>query len=145
MYKFDLADRYRLDLKWKKAIYEQEGICKLQGAYFSGPALAEAQRINNNDHIMVDFFKQYYVIAKNVYVAKLSWGEVVYFDGSDKVYLKDAMLTHDTELNRVPKLNNMDFIILDTSDHVVERHPMNLTYKAFVVNNEQQLYNFGDK
>ena len=72
MDKFILSERFRLELKWRQAIYEIEGVCKLDGAYFCGPALTEALRLNNNDHIMLDFFVQYMVLVNNVYVAKLS-------------------------------------------------------------------------
>lgn len=142
MDKFVLSDRYRLELHWKKAIYEQEGICKLKKAYFSGPALSEALKLQDNDHIMLDFFRQYLVVVKNVYVAKFSWGEVTY-NKNGTINLKNAIITHDTELNRVPKLNNNDFLIIDTSDHEVEKHPFITVYKTYVVNGDTALYKFG--
>jgi hypothetical protein len=144
MIKFDLSDRFRLNLKWYTATYEQEGVCLLQGAYFSGPALSEAQQINDNDHIMIDFAGQYFIITNAVYVAKLSWKEAVY-DKEGNVHLRGAMLTHETELNRVPKLKDSDFIIIDTSQHTVEQHHLNFNYKAYVVNRDTQLYKFGEK
>ena len=56
MEKFDLVDRYRLELHWESVEYEQEGVCKVKGAYFSGPALIEAAEINPNDYLKLDFF-----------------------------------------------------------------------------------------
>lgn len=142
MDKFILSERFRLELRWKQAIYEIEGICKLDGAYFCGPALVEALQLNNNDHIMLDFFVQYMVLVSNVYVAKLSWGEVVYSsDGT--ISLKDAIITHDTELNRVPKLKSNDYLVIDTENHEVEKHLFNMVYKTFVVNETTSLYMFG--
>ena len=142
MDKFILSERFRLELKWKKAIYEIEGVCKLNGAYFCGPALVEALQLNNNDHIMLDFFVQYMVLVNNVYVAKLSWGEVVY-NGDGTISLKDAIITHDTELNRVPKLKDNDYLVIDTENHEVEKHLFNMLYKTFVVNETTSLYMFG--
>ena len=76
-----------------------------------------------------------------MYVGKLSWGEVKYNkDGS--ITLKNANMSHDTELNRVPKLSDADYLIIDTSGHEVERHPFNLLYKTYVVNEDTQLYKF---
>jgi hypothetical protein len=144
MVKFDLADRYRLELHWKKVIYEQPGMCKLTGAYFTGSALADAEKLKANDHIMLDFFSQYLFLVKGVYVAKFSWGPTIYNkDGS--ISLKKAFITHDTELNRVPKLKNTDYLVIDTSNHSTELHPFNFVYKTYVVNEDTNLYKFGRK
>lgn len=144
MNKFVLSDRYSLDLRWKGVKYESEGICKLDGAYFSGPALSDAQKVNDNDHIMLNFFKQYIILVENVYVAKFSWGEVTY-NSDGKILLAGAIISHDTELNRVPKLKDNDHLIIDTSDHEDVVHQFNLLYKTYVVNENVQLYKFGGK
>jgi hypothetical protein len=144
MQKFDLSDRFTLKLKWKSAVYEQPGRCKLNGAYFTGPALADSVKLQNNDHIMLDFFRQYKLIVQNVYVARFSWGEVEYLkDGNIK--LKDAFMTHDTELNKVPKLKDSDYLVIDTSNHEIETHPFNPVYRTYVVNEDTALYKFGGK
>ena len=143
MTKFVLSDRYRLDLCWESAKYETEGMCKLDNAYFFGPALADAQKVNENDHIMLNFFRQYIIVVENVYVAKFSWKEVTY-NSNGKIFLGDAMITHDTELNRVPKLKSDDYLIIDTSDHEDDTHKFILLYKTYVVNEDTQLYDFGD-
>lgn len=136
-----ISERYRLELHWKKANYEKDGLCRLTNAYFSGPALAMAQKINSNDSINLDFYRQYLVFVNNVYVAKLSWGEVVY--NNDKtITLKDAIISHDTELNKVPKLKNKDYIAIDTKKHEVETHDFYLAYDCFVVNEDGELYSF---
>ena len=141
MQEFVLSDRFRLELHWKSAIYEQDGVCKLGEAYFSGPALVEADRINDNDHIMLDFFHQYIVLVENVYVAKFSWGQVAY-NKDDTVTLKNAFIKHDTSLNKVPKLSATDFLIIDTSNHETKMHQFNPLYKTYVVNIDTQLYKF---
>ncbi len=137
---FMLSERFRLELKWKKATYEVEGVCKLDGAYFCGPAILEMLQLNNNDHIILDFYCQYIVLVKNVYLAKFSWGEVVY--NTNTISLKDAIITHNTELNRVPKLNSNDYLVIDTEDHEVSRHIFTLVYKTYVVNETTSLYKF---
>ena len=144
MQEFIFSDRFRLELHWKSTIYEQDGICKLSGGYFSGPALIEADRIKDNDNIMLDFFQQYLVLVDNVYVAKFSWGQVIY-NKDGIITLKDALITHNTELNKVPKLLDADFLIVDTENHETEKHPFNPLYKTYVVNTDTQLYKFGGK
>lgn len=141
MNKFLLSERYRLELHWKKANYEREGLCKLQDAFFSGPVLKMTQKINGNDHINLDFFKQYLVFVKNVYVAKLSWGEVIY-NKNGTVTLKDAIIAHATELNRVPKFGNTDYIVIDTQKHEAATHQFYLVYESFVVNENGELCSF---
>lgn len=144
MEKFNLSDRYRLELHWNKVVYEREGFCKFMGAYFSGPALQEALKLNPEDYIMLDFFKQYFIIVKNVYVAKFKWKEPEY-KKNGTIHFKEAYMIHDTELNRVPKLKNKDFLMIDTKGHEIQDHPFNLVYKTHVVNADTQLYNFGGK
>lgn len=141
MEKFLLSERFRLELHWKNAIYERAGVCALTGAYFSGPALSSASKINSNEAINLDFVNQYYILAKKVYVAKFSWGEVLY-NKNGTVSLKDAMLSHDIVLNIVPKFKKKDYIIIDTKGHEVEEHVYNLIYITYLINKDGDLYNF---
>lgn len=141
MAKFTFGERYRLEIRWDGVTYERPGICKLINAYFTGPVLKEALRINDNDHIMLDFYNQYAIFVRNVYVGKLSWSEVVY-NGDGTITIKDAKITHDTELNRVPQLRDSDYLVIDTSNHEIEKHPFNLLYTTYVVNAAGELYDF---
>jgi len=143
MKKFSLAERFRLELCWDNATYEKDGVCRLSDAKFRGPALSEAIQLNDNDHMLLDFFKQYYVLVKAVYVAKFSWGQVKYnTDGT--ISLEDALITHDTELNKVPTFKSSDYLVIDTSDHEIESHPFNPVYRTYVVNETTSLYRFGE-
>ena len=144
MQEFIFSDRFRLELHWKSTTYERDGICKLTGACFSGPALIEADKINDNDSIMLDFFQQYIVLVESVYVAKFSWGQVIY-NKDDTITLKDAFITHNTELNKVPKLLDTDYLIIDTGNHETETNRFNPLYKTYVINTDTQLYKFGGK
>lgn len=144
MGRFLLAERYRLELHWDKVIYDNPGECKFVNARFKGPALQDAARLQENDHIMLDFFSQYIIFVKNVYVGKFSWGGVEY-NADRSITLKDAKLTHDTELNKVPKLNDTDYLVIDTSGHEEAMHQYNLLYKTYVIDNNSELYNFKEK
>jgi len=144
MEKFSLSDRYRLEFHWDSVRYDYAGMCFFERAYFSGPVLQEALRLNDEDHIMLDFFSQYLVLVRSVYVAKLQWKGVNY-NTDGRIYFKEVFMSHDKELNKVPKLNNTDYLVIDTKGHEVARHTFNLVYKTYVVNTDTQLYNFGDK
>ena len=136
-----LSDKYRLDLTWEKVVYEVKGVCMLYNAKFSGPALQYAERIKPNDFILLDFYRQYYTKVDTAYIVKFEWGEVIY-NSNGSVSLKDAKLIHETELNKVPKFTNSDNIVIDTKGHDREDHDFNITYNAYVVNENFQLYNF---
>jgi hypothetical protein len=141
MEKFFIGEMYRLELHWTKVKYEKDGVCELEGAYFSGPALQIANKINNNDSIKIDFHSQYLIFTTNVYIGKLSWGEVVY-NKDNVVGLKNARLTHDTELNKVPKLKDGDYLAIDTENHEEAVHRFNLVYVSYVVDENGVLYKF---
>jgi hypothetical protein len=141
MSKFLLGEKYRLELHWKKAVYEQEGICRLEGAYLSGPALKIAEKIRGRDSINLDFYRQYTIFVKHVYVAVLEWSDVIY-NNDGTITLNDAVLAHGTELNRVPQFKNNDYIVIDTQKHEASTHHMHLVYESFVVNENGDLYKF---
>ena len=141
MDKFLLSERYRLELHWTKVLRPKAGVMHLTAAYFSGPALAQAEKINDDDHIPIDFCSQLIVLVKNVYVAKLHWGEVIYNkDGT--ITLKNARIEYDPELKGIPNLESRDYLVIDTADHETEKHPFNLLYPTYVVNKDSELYNY---
>lgn len=141
MEKFSFGpERYRLELHWSEVVYNKDGVCNLKNAFFSGPVLSDAEKVQDNDFIMLDFYTQYLILVRNVYVGKLSWKEVIY--DNKIIKLSDAKITHDTELNRVPKLKDKDYLIIDTRNHERAVHNINLLYKTYVVNEDGELYNF---
>jgi len=139
--KFMLSEKFRLELKWKKVIYNKDGICSFRNAYFCGPAIKEISQLNSNDNIILDFYAQYIILVDNVYLANLSWGEVV-FNSNNTISLHNLTMSHKTELNKVPKLKNNDYLVIDVEDHEESRHQFNLVYKTYVVNETTSLYKF---
>jgi len=136
-----LGEKYRLEIHWDKVVYEKEDLCDLKGCCFSGPALAFAQQIQPNDYINLDFCGQYSIITNNAYVAKFFWGEVIYNEDRT-ITLKDATMSHDSDFHKVPKLENSDYIVIDTKDHEADVHHLNLVYKSYVINTHNDLYIF---
>lgn len=133
------GEKYRLELHWSDTEYI-EGECLFKGAYFTGPVLQIAERIEENSSMMLDFYKQYYVIVDNVYIGKLVWNQVTYVD--NKILLDGCKLTHKSELNKVPKLTASDMLVIDCSHHERQTHDFYTTYKTYVSNGDTQVYTF---
>ena len=140
MEKFLLSERYRLEIHWKGIVYKEK-ICLFEGAYFSGPALSSANKINSEDNIILDFYSQYIKFVSGVYVGKFSWGKVKYKD--EFVLLESAKLIQE-ELSSVPQLKNDDYLVIDTLNHEEAVHAFNPMYKTYVVNKEIGCYNFNN-
>ena len=138
---FLVDDMYRLELKWSSVSYNK-GFCYLKGAYFCGPTIKHASEIQSNNFMLLDFFKQYYIFASNVYIVNFKWGRVNYDNKNNKVNLFNACLEHTTEINKVPKIRNKDYIVINTKGHDEKNHMFNPTYKAMLVNELGEPYNF---
>jgi len=134
-----LNDLFRLEVHWSKVLYK-EGVCFFEDAYFCGPVLTIAEKIQDNDSIHLDFFEQYYIVVENVYIGKLSWEKILY--KNDKVYLNNCKLEHKTELNKAPKLSDTDYMVIDCSDHDRSVHDWHPNYKTYIVNLDTQVYNY---
>lgn len=123
-------NKYVLELHWLNVRYVEDDdgvVVHLDGAYFSGPALRLASKINNNDSIRLDFTEQYAVLLKNYHIAVLNWGEVVY--AGNIIYLKDVSI-HISNFSKVPKFLSDDFLVIDTSLHEEDTHNNYLNYNA---------------
>ena len=136
---FLLGEKYRLDVKWVDVEYK-ENTCLFIGAYFTGPVLQFAEKIEPSNSMELDFFKQYFVLVDNVYIGTLSWEEVSYVE--DKVLLSNCTLTHKSELHKVPRLEKNDTLVIDCKLHERETHDFYPTYKTYVSNSDTQVYNF---
>ncbi len=136
---FSLGDKHRLDLRWESVAYF-DNICLFKGAYFSGPVLQFAEKIEPDNSMELDFFKQYFVLVDNVYIGKFSWKDVVYKE--DIVLLSECTLTHKSELHKVPKLEDMDYLVIDCRLHDRETHAFHTNYRTYVANSDSQVYNF---
>jgi hypothetical protein len=138
---FLLSEKYRLEIHWGKVEKEDDyGILHFTGAYFSGPALNMADKINDKDEIRLDFCSQYTVLVKNVYIASFLWEGVSYKD--KRIYLNKATLVYERDIEGIPTLKNDDYIVIDTKNHENEKHYYNMFYPAYTVSKENEMYNF---
>jgi len=142
MNEFLLSEQFRLELRWQEAAYDQAGICRLKGAYFTGPVLQVATQIQPNDSMLLDLYSQYIMLVKGAYVVKFLWGDVVYSDDGSKVFLANARLEHELDLNSTPTLDPLDYFVIDTSDHEISIHHQHLVYKTLLINSNNTLYRF---
>jgi len=137
-----VATYYRLELHWSKAEKNSDDYCRLYGAYFSGPVLKHAQKIQGGDHIRLDLTPQYTKILTSYYFVDLSWGGVEYVD--DRVVLSDVALKGQF-VNEISNLQDGDFILIDTSKHEEEKHIFNLVYRGSVRTKDGKEYGDGPK
>lgn len=136
-------DKHVLELHWLNVRYvdgENGTIVHLDGAYFAGPALRIAAKIQNNESIKLDFTEQYAILLKKYHIANLKWGEVIY--SGDIAYLKDAQL-YISDSCVVPNFLSDDFLVIDTSFHEEETHNMYLNYNTRTFSSLREGYVFG--
>ena len=132
-----ILKKYRLELHWDSVKKSRKNICFLSGAYFSGPALKIANKINAPDWIDIDLTPQHEKVISHYYFARLFWKEVEYKE--DKVFLKDVRL-ESKYVNEVTNFQDLDYIILDTLKHEERTHNSNLVYKGEVVTKDKVKY-----
>jgi hypothetical protein len=142
MSQFLISEQFKLEIHWQDVIYDQPGVCRLNGAYFTGPVLQVAEQIKSYDFMLLDLYSQYIALVKGAYVVKFLWDEVIYSEDNSKVFLSNARLEHEQELNSTPNLNPLDYFVIDTRDHETSVHQYNLVYKTFVINSDNTLYRF---
>jgi hypothetical protein len=140
-----ISEQFKLEVHWESVSYTQEGRCELVDAYFSGPALKIAQRIKDEDHMMLDLYSQYLVLVKGAYVLKFEWSGVNYNDAEGRVYLSNCYLTHNEDLNKSPQLKGSDYFVIDTSDHEFSVHQFALVYKTILIKEDHTRYRFNNE
>ena len=124
-----VLNKYRLELHWDTAEYPEDDIAVFKGAYFSGPVLTDAAKINDNDQLIIDMTLQHSIHIPEYYQATLRWGKVGY--QGDKVFLKEATL-QGKYVNSVETLGATDWILIDCKEHEEAKHPFHLVYWAEV-------------
>ena len=138
-YKMLFGEKYRLELHWKKAVYEKDCKAILEGCYFSGPVLDQVLELNQKDSIRLDFVNQYRLFVESYYIADLFWKGVKHIP--DKILLSKVVL-ENKYLNSVPKLMDNDYIVIDTSTHEDKNHFYNLVYMSYLLREDGTLYSF---
>lgn len=133
-------EKYRLELHWESLEYLNDSTVKLIGAKFSGPVLKNALKLESSDSIQLDFTSQLLVLMDSFYIAKLEWKTCKYSSGGS-IYLGDVTLSNDF-LNRLPKLEKGDYIVINTEKHEEATHAFHLVYESSVVRGDGSAYNY---
>jgi len=136
---FFISEKFRLEVHWDKVNYLNDMEVILEGCYFCGPVLSEVVEIQQEDFIRLDFINQYVVFVNHYYIANLSWEGARRTE--DKIFLDNVVLKNKY-LNSVPKLENDDYIVIDTINHENEKHSYNLVYISYLINKDGEHYNF---
>jgi hypothetical protein len=142
MKEFHITERFKLEIRWDKVIYDRDGAAELIGCYFGGPVIKEVADIAEEDRMKLDFSNQYLVFIPYFYIATLHWKGIRRV--LDKIYLYNVLLTNDN-LNVVPKLNNNDYIVVDTENHEDEKHQYYLVYPSYLIRFDGEKYDFRGK
>ncbi len=132
-------DSYRLELHWDKVEYHNDFTAFLRGAYFSGPILKSAQKIKDEDSINIDLTPQHIVVLNSYYIIKLEWGSVNYHNGI--AALDKAVITNE-HLKELHKLEDRDFIVINTEKHEHTTHAFNLVYVAEVMRQDKKPHTY---
>jgi hypothetical protein len=132
----DVLTKYRLELHWDSVEYNEDDLAVLKGAYFTGPVLSDAVKLNDVDQLMLDMTKQHIILPamEDYYQALLNWKGVEYKE--DKVYLKEVSV-RGKYINALEKLENDDWILIDCREHESELHPYLLVYWAEIHKKER--------
>jgi hypothetical protein len=129
-----IPEPYKLIFNWDGIRYEGE-IAFFEKAAFTGPVLSNAAQIAENDSIDLDFTVQNMgsglFLPQHYYIAKLSWGGVVYRPWG--VELNECQLKHLKTGSLKELRDGMKFHI-DCSTHEQYIHHKFLVYPSIVVN-----------
>lgn len=128
---FKCRRKYRLELHWDTVRYYNDTIAVLEGAYFSGPVLKNAVELVAPDHIDLDMTPQHFVLLDTYYIVKLSWEGVEYLS-DDRILLAGAKITNDY-LKSLHKLEDQDWILINTEKHEEDIHVYHFVYEAQVM------------
>lgn len=124
-----VLQKYRLELHWGSIEYPQEDLAVLKGAYFTGPVLKNAAKINEEDQLILDLTTQHLIFVPDYYQGTLKWKGIEY--RADKIFLKEASIK-SKYINSIEPLRKNDFILIDCKKHEHNIHAFNLVYFAEV-------------
>ena len=142
MGKFNISEKYKLEIHWNKVESIDDYKVRLIGCRLEGPVLSDIVALQKKDSIRLDFSKQYIVLVHNYYIATLSWDG---YTRKDNIIYLDNVILKNKNIGSVPPLSKEDYIVIDTANHEDDKHNYNLNYISYLVRNDNVLYNFGEK
>jgi hypothetical protein len=136
-----IKQKYTLYFDWENIRYE-DSVAAFDRAFFHGPVMENANRIEPNTYIDLDFTPQNLsscglFIPENFYIARLSWGDVKYHE-DNVVELFNCTLSHNKG-GTLRNLQDGQYFILNCERHEETIHHKFLTYEVWVMNNEDNV------
>ncbi len=131
-------EKYKLELRWDSIEYHDDTTARLHNARLVGPALKIASKIASPDMIKLDLTPQLLALLDTYYVIRLSWDTVDYLSNGS-VTLGGAVL-NNTYLKTLHKLDDSDYIAINTEQHEEENHPYQLLYESEVIRKDNEPY-----
>jgi len=131
-----------LELRWDRIEYLNDRVAALVGAYFGGPVLGDTARIDAPDFIDLDLTPQLLTLLDSYYIIRLDWDKVEY--AGEKIFLGGARFTNNV-LKELHKLQNDDYLLINTEKHEEEVHAYNLVYESQVVRADNKPYEYGSQ
>jgi hypothetical protein len=135
-----VKEKYKLFLNWEGIEYLDETTAKLKGAFFSGPALKIAAKIDPSTYLDMDLTPQNLTVLGSYYIVRLSWKEVRYFS-EQKVGIEEVFL-RNKDLKSLHKLGNKDSILINTEKHEEKLHPYNFLYESYTIKPNGEEYKY---
>lgn len=132
--------KYKLELHWDKLNYHDDSHITMVGAYFTGPVLKDAVQLEAPDYIDLDLTPQLLTVLDSYYIIRLDWKRVEYKSNGD-IILFDATLTNDY-LKSLHKLEDSDYIMVNTEKHEESTHAYHLVYEAQVIKEDKQPHEY---
>ena len=133
-------NKYRLELKWDGIRYVNDSVASLIGCRFEGPVLRSAQKIGAPDYIDLDLTPQHLVVLDSYYIVRLDWDSVEYLSNG-AIVLGSARLSNDF-LKKLHKLEQNDYIVINTEKHEEATHAYHLVYDSMVVRYDSKPYKY---
>ena len=127
---------YILRLDWDSIRYIDRSKAEVINARFVGNVLKNAYKLNEKDNISIDITDQFFVASKTFHIFRFEWNGLEYSD-DNRVNFKKSWFVND--FGNLIKIQDSDYLLIDTKDHDERMHPFNINYKAKLYNKDNEI------
>jgi len=136
-----IPKQYLLIITWDDIVNHDDGSLTIKNAKMSGPALADAHEIAEEDSIRLDLTEQAYVVIPTPHIMTLSWKGRSYV-GNGTINLNNCKLSAVT-FGSEKRFDKNDRLLLDLSEHDEKRHYYNFLYRGVIAKANKETYALG--
>jgi len=127
---------YILRLDWDSIRYINRSKAEVINARFIGDVLKSAYKLNEVDNISIDITDQFFVASKTFHIFRFEWNGLEY-SGDNRVNFKKSWFIND--FGSLIKIQDSDYLLIDTKDHDESVHPFNVNYRAKLYNKDNEI------